>query len=153
MIEKKCSNCGITKISSEFTKDKQKRGGLSSYCRDCIRSRWLSLSVKRRRYLRKQWKIKNPDKWALAQRKCRLKTRYGLSPETYNKLLENQKFSCAICKSSTTKSKRFKYFLVDHDHKSGKVRGLLCDYCNRGLGCFEDSIERLEKAIGYIQNG
>jgi hypothetical protein len=43
-----------------------------------------------------------------------------------------------------------KYFIVDHDHKIGKVRGLLCDQCNKGLGHFKDSKETLLKAIKYL---
>ena len=58
----------------------------------------------------------------------------------------NQEGLCAICGLPETD----KRFCVDHNHKTGVVRGLLCANCNKGLGHFFDSIESLEKAKSYL---
>jgi len=75
---------------------------------------------------------------------------YGLTLEDYNLRLSKQNGVCAICgKEEAISSKGV--LSVDHDHKSGKVRGLLCDTCNRGLGHFFDNTEYLTNAILYLQ--
>jgi hypothetical protein len=79
----------------------------------------------------------------------RLKSLYGLTETTYQKLLASQGGVCAICKNpETIKNRRLG---VDHCHKSGKVRGLLCDSCNTGLGRFRDSVPLLRRAIRYLE--
>ena len=72
--------------------------------------------------------------------------RYGLSKEEYYSLLENQNGVCAIC------FKKDKIRLaVDHNHNTGKVRGLLCSNCNRGIGLLKDSTAMLLSAAQYLQ--
>ena len=90
----------------------------------------------------------------LVGRKCRYKTRYGITLEDYEKLLNRQKHRCVICGLTDVKAKiRYnKRLEVDHDHKSKKVRGLLCDGCNNGLGRFEDNPKLLRKAIKYLKD-
>lgn len=78
-----------------------------------------------------------------------LKHRYGLSYKDYQQLYENQKGNCAICKSPLPLG-GYKGLYVDHDHETEKVRGLLCSYCNAGLGNFKDSKVFLQNAINYI---
>jgi len=75
-----------------------------------------------------------------------------LTKKEYNKLLEKQNGVCAICeKPETKKLKDTIYRLaIDHDHKTNKVRGLLCSRCNRGLGHFMDNVKFLLKAIKYL---
>lgn len=68
---------------------------------------------------------------------------YGCTKEQYNELLMWQDGKCAICRSKMTLS-------IDHDHKTGKIRGLLCRNCNSGLGFFGESIETLQNAINYV---
>lgn len=77
------------------------------------------------------------------------KRRYGITREDYNNFLEGQQNCCAICKS-TTVGRKHTYFHVDHNHSTGKIRGLLCDLCNRGLGYFKDNSSLLEKASVYL---
>ena len=74
-----------------------------------------------------------------------LKSRYGITMEDYYKMLEAQNNKCAVCKIEATKT-----LDVDHDHNTGKVRGLLCNNCNRGLGHLKDSITNLQNAIDYL---
>lgn len=77
-----------------------------------------------------------------------LNRRYGLSKEEYNKLLDQFEHRCAICDVEASKLK--KGLCVDHDHTTGKIRGLLCDRCNRGLGMFQDDIKMLQNATLYL---
>jgi hypothetical protein len=74
----------------------------------------------------------------------------GVCNTEYDKMLVRQKGSCAIC-SSTLNSSRYTKLAVDHDHKTGKVRGLLCTGCNTALGLMKDSPIRLEKAAEYLK--
>lgn len=74
--------------------------------------------------------------------------RYGISAEQYLELYENQNGKCKICGKSLPDDK---YLCVDHDKNTGEIRGLLCSDCNRGLGCFNDDTEIMEKAISYLK--
>lgn len=78
-------------------------------------------------------------------RKFVLKKRYGLTPEQFIKLSDSQGGLCAICK------RIMNGICIDHDHETGKVRGLLCRNCNTGLGMFEENIEFLRLCITYIE--
>ncbi len=75
---------------------------------------------------------------------------YGLTVEQYDAMLMEQNYVCAICNKSEKSSTRGVLF-IDHDHKTGKVRGLLCDTCNRGLGYFYDNTSFLRNAIEYLK--
>lgn len=95
----------------------------------------------------KAWNLQNPEKI----RANHLRRFYGITSAQYNELLKNQNYSCAIC-PATTPSTRTKYFHVDHNHETQKIRGLLCDKCNRGLGMFNDDLVLLQKAMEYMKN-
>lgn len=90
------------------------------------------------------WEIKdratNPEKYKASK----LRQRYGLSLDLYDKLFKQQGGLCALCRERPPTD-------VDHDHDSGAVRALLCHACNIGLGFFGDSIEQLQAAITYLQ--
>ena len=77
-----------------------------------------------------------------------LRKKYNLSPDEYQAMLSNQNGKCIICGRNHSE----KPLAVDHDHVSGKVRGLLCRSCNAGLGIFKDSIPILLKAIEYLRS-
>ena len=78
---------------------------------------------------------------------------YGITMDAYNDMLKKQNGCCAICLGDDPKSPaRVNHWYVDHCHTTGKVRGLLCNACNRALGNFGDSIENLERAILYLKN-
>jgi hypothetical protein len=75
-------------------------------------------------------------------------------PAQYNALLQAQSSKCAICGATQGHRScggRVCRLAVDHDHHTGKVRGLLCNNCNRGLGRFKDSVEILEAAVRYLK--
>jgi len=86
----------------------------------------------------------NRDKW----RDCRFRNAYGITLEQYNEIREAQSGRCAICKRHESELKRALH--VDHDHATGKVRGLLCEDCNVALGRFRDDAAALFNAFTYL---
>lgn len=80
-----------------------------------------------------------------------LRNRYGLTVEKFNEMLVAQDWKCAICGASAPDHHK-KRLNVDHCHKTGIVRGLLCDACNRAIGLLKDDPELMKKAISYIQS-
>ncbi len=92
----------------------------------------------------KTWKERHPEKRKLYTRNSRIRA-YGIEPNVYYEMLEKQGQRCAICNAE---SKR-RAMNIDHNHKTGKVRGLLCDGCNLSLGHLERN-EWIEKAKEYL---
>jgi len=84
-------------------------------------------------------------------RETYLKHKYDLTLEQYDELLKSQDYKCAICKSSSCGRKDRKILFIDHCHNTGKVRGLLCNKCNCGIGNFKDKPEFLKEAIKYLE--
>ena len=84
----------------------------------------------------KLYKLNNPEKVKLAYRKNVLKKRYKLTIEEYNEMYRKQESKCGIC--GIHESKLTKKLNIDHDHKTGKARELLCQKCNIALSYFEN---------------
>lgn len=82
------------------------------------------------------------------QRMAKRTGKYGITPKDYELLCDAQNDRCAICRRSFSRG----ILVVDHDHVTGAVRGLLCPGCNSGLGFFEDSTDRLLVAAAYLAN-
>jgi hypothetical protein len=76
----------------------------------------------------------------------RARRKYGLSEERHLELLTKQENKCAICMLQPKKN-----LCVDHCHNTGKVRGLLCNACNRGIGYLGDNPDRIRRAIDYLK--
>lgn len=110
-----------------------------------IHKKWIDRNKEYIKEYMKEWRTKavNSGKW----RKYDLK-KYDLTPEEYDRILESQKCMCAICGIDESKLKR--RLFVDHDHATGKVRGLLCSNCNFVLGYAKDSKATLRNAIDYL---
>lgn len=108
--------------------------------------------VKHRRVKHLEYDLYSPEYYKTIQ----LKKKYGITLEDYNDMLKSQNYTCMICgKRETHKhniSSKYVDLAVDHCHETGKVRGLLCTYCNVGLGAFKDDKDLLEKAIKYLNN-
>jgi hypothetical protein len=125
----KCKVCGTTLTD---TNQYSTRKDLHQYyCKTCISSR-----ISRTRCKTKQ---KEYD----------LQRNYGISLDTKSEMFKSQGGRCAICKC--TEEEDGKSFCVDHDHKTGRVRGLLCHSCNHGLGKFKDKVTYLAEAIDYLE--
>ena len=83
-------------------------------------------------------------------RRIRLKKLYDLTPANYEALLAKQRGHCALC-LCTAADTRFGILYVDHDHRTGQVRGLLCNRHNAGLGSLGDNEEGLLAALNYVR--
>jgi hypothetical protein len=107
------------------------------------------ISEYRKKYRRRGGAGHENEKKRNLKRRLRL---YGLSLEDHQKFLVQHDNRCAICRREerAKRGNQLKRLAIDHDHKTGAVRGLLCHACNNGLGCFEDTPELLEAAIRYL---
>lgn len=81
--------------------------------------------------------------------KSQLKRNYDMTLDEYNTILASQDSRCAICGMLSEENDR--RLAIDHDHKTGRVRGLLCTRCNMGLGYFTDSPKLLREAAAYLE--
>ena len=75
---------------------------------------------------------------------------YPITIEDYNLIFEMQQGKCKICGIHQKDNKR--KLCIDHCHKTNKVRGLLCNHCNTGLGFFKDNTKSLLEAVNYLNN-
>lgn len=92
-------------------------------------------------------------KLRLTSYKNSLRKKYDLSINDYEKMYNFQEGKCLICKENFPSNLKEKWGMaVDHCHTTGKVRGLLCRFCNQALGSFRDNIVLLENAIEYLKN-
>lgn len=158
---KTCSRCKESKQSEDFYPDKSKASGLSSQCRPC-RGLWgktyrESSEVKEAANTRsKKWYADNVErarKYAKENPEDpvnRLLRNYGMTRYEYDLLLVSQNHKCAVCESPTG-NKVGHRLVVDHDHSTGQVRGLLCHSCNRGIGMLRDSAVILKRAFNYLK--
>lgn len=133
---KRFSKCKHVKEDFDFHLDKKQQSGLKSWCKQCVNSH-----IKNR-----YWK--DPIKSAEKARRQHIKLYYGITNEEYLKIFNDQNGECAICGKHQNEIK--KRLFVDHDHKTGKLRGLLCRQCNSILGYSYDNINILLKTIEYL---
>lgn len=160
-MTKRCSKCGETKPVADFF-TKSKGGEPRSSCKACAaiyeHSHGDLPSVKRRRRIRSRWlRRHDPD----VRQRCfesNLRSQYGLTFEQYETMWRGQNGLCCICggpilcgKAPSKKLAHRSHAVVDHDHQSRKVRGLLCWQCNAGLGNMQESPDRLRKAAAYLE--
>ena len=98
-----------------------------------------------------EWKYLNNDKL----RDVKYQQQYGISLDTYNDMLEEQGGKCAICNGEEItrhKGGNIRRLSIDHCHKTGKVRGLLCANCNTGIGKLKDDVTLVKLALNYLEN-
>lgn len=89
---------------------------------------------------------KRAEQW----RRNRIMKAYGIKQDDYNYMLVMQSDRCAICLTDEKPGRG--YWHIDHDHETGKVRGLLCNSCNRGMGLLGDDPLNLASATKYLEN-
>lgn len=130
-----CRSCGEEKLCVEFPLHPCTKTGFNRRCLACS-GEYLS-------------KYNQKPEVATRARARGLRRRYGLTPGEVAGL-SDQDPTCAICGASFSARRREPF--VDHCHTSGKVRGLLCVYCNSGLGYFRDSPANLARAVEYLKN-
>lgn len=174
-MTKKCIKCQeeFPETKEYFFRAAQNKSGLMNTCKTCdkakskewrkanpkrsmeIKRKWAKANPEKHRgdpekdKLRKnKWKENNPEKHEYSLRKHHLQKHYNITPEEYDNMLMEQNCGCAICHTKDTG--KFKYFHVDHNHKTGEVRQLLCGRCNMIVGYLEDQTNILEKSKQYL---
>lgn len=134
--EKRCPICKTTKSVDSFHADKNSSDGRHGYCSQC-----------KNENARKYRKELPPGK----KKNFDLKYSYNMTIEEYENILKEQNYRCAICdREAEGHHAKSDFLFVDHCHKNGAIRGLLCHKCNSGLGCFNDDTELLISAIIYL---
>lgn len=113
--------------------------------------RYYEQHKQERNDINKRYRWENGIKIALTKKKHWLFHKYKITLEQYHELEISQNGVCAICHKKETR-KGYTNLVVDHDHETSKVRGLLCDKCNRGLGYFDENIDFLVSAIEYLKS-
>lgn len=88
-----------------------------------------------------------PSKLDPRTSRTRLLEKYGLTPADYNRILDEQGGGCAICGDLPSRNRSLP---VDHDHRTGKTRGILCNACNVALGLLKDNPRLMKRAIEYL---
>jgi len=156
---KTCRDCGETKPFDDFYTSVGSRDGHRPECKAC------NLTTRRAKYLENpqpyidralKWQRENRERYLDRQRsyagtvsrktsnrKSHLKRKYGLTLEAFDELLASQGGGCAICGTTDADN-------VDHDHTSGRVRGILCFNCNITIGQAQDDEDRLASAMAYL---
>ncbi len=128
-----CNKCGADKPSSEYYARKNRPCGIGSECKQCIRDRANS------RYK------DNPER-VLDMSAART---YNTTVEHIQQLREEAGGKCQIC--GREGKAHYKRLVIDHDHKTGKIRGCICSNCNSILGYCNDDITTLQNLIKYMQ--
>ena len=160
METKICTKCEQEKELSEFSKNKHKnkhKNGKSyvrGTCKKCNNERargYRKANPERyKKYDEMPYRKTNERK--LYSLRYDLKRHYNITPEDRVELMDKQKGCCKICGNSLINPRFNKNDLnIDHDHRTGEIRGLLCSTCNTGLGQFQDSTDLLRKAIAYLE--
>lgn len=133
-IYKCCSKCQVVRTADHFHKDAKMSDGLQNWCINCVSSYGKRRRVKDSR-----------EPW-----RHQLIAKYGITHEQYEKMLFHQNGLCAICGSKQS-HRGSDHLFVDHCHKTGKVRALLCHGCNAGIGQLREDPQILENAILYLK--
>lgn len=153
--KRRCTKCGKYKKLTEFYRQRSKASGYYCQCKLCV-SKWMHLPENRAKKAasERKRKAKNRKKWNAKARGYYLKSRlknYGMGLSEYDHLLNLQNGKCAIC-GRNKPINGHKRFCLDHDHRTGKLRGLLCIKCNLGMGNFDDNPEIIKAALAYLTN-
>lgn len=130
--EKICAACRAQKPLAQFHRQPSGAMGRHTYCAECFNAR----------YRGKQRKAVSPKRRSDQNRK----SRYGLTPDQIKAMIHAQRGGCAICDRALVT------FHVDHEHDTGRVRGLLCHRCNIRLGGWDDA-EFRSRALQYLDRG
>lgn len=157
-----CSTCKTRKPIAEFGLLSSSPDGISLRCKSCTRasgvnSRYRNLDAVRAKE-REEYPAmyaKNREKLLRRAGRDRLATRYGMTIEKRQEMFDAQGGLCPICDRimQIPDGPRPKIVAnIDHDHSTGKIRGLLCQSCNTGLGLFSDDTNRLAAAIRYLEH-
>lgn len=135
---KTCTKCKQNKDLKDFYKDKSEKDGYNNQCKPCV-------AIKQKKHY-----YKNPQKRTELKRKFEVLRKYGITLDQYNQMVIDQNGLCKICNKPETDPHK-KNLSIDHCHLTGKVRGLLCNHCNRGIGLLKEDYDILQRAADYLR--
>jgi len=141
-----CGRCNEIKDTIEFNRNTNSADGRQSLCIICCHAYskvWREENRAAIKAKKSSHRKENKDKYRSKQRS----KVYGISEIEIDALIVMQNNTCAICCFEFTSKGSFH---VDHSHKTGAIRGLLCPHCNKGLGMFRDDESRLSRAALYL---
>lgn len=143
METKVCSVCKQELPLEDFHKSKSSKDGLSYRCAKCDYA------------AQKDYKKRRHETVKVQRRAVQRRHKYGLEQEDFDRIFQKQGGRCGCCGVSLddgwTRQHKPNKLVIDHDHKTGLVRGLLCTMCNKGLGLLGDNLEGLQKAVDYLK--
>lgn len=142
---KVCTKCKQKKSIKSFSKNIDAKSGLAYWCKNCVKKKnkiWKNKNKVKKRLYDKAWKAKNPTYYPLYTAKYQ----YGFAG-ILKELYIVQKRMCPICEKKLVLKKAH----IDHDHKTGDIRGILHPQCNLTIGKLGDSYEGLLRATEYLR--
>jgi len=110
---------------------------------------WIKTNVEKHRESQKSWRAKQDKKYLKEYKRMKKIQSYGITVEDFNTLNGAQGGACAICGKIPPNGRSLH---IDHNHSTGKVRGLLCFRCNFGMSYFSEDIEMFEKVLKYLRS-
>lgn len=154
-----CPRCRKCLPMDSFHKNKSTISGVNSFCAKCM-GVWQREKYKtNKREIRRKAKVYYHTVYKKTfseddKRNAHFRKNYGISLVDYLAMVDTQKGFCGICGKDPTQNKsalqRHKKLHIDHCHRTGKIRGLLCNSCNNALGVFGDNVSGLRRAIKYL---
>lgn len=156
ILRKECPGCGLVKDASDFHRSARKATGLTSRCKPCnaayssekyYRDHEAAKSIGRAR--QKSKRLADPKGQALACYNSKIKRVYGINIGDYEAMYRRQMGLCKICKATLREGKER---AIDHCHKTGAVRAILCGHCNRMLGQARDDARILRLGARYLDS-
>ena len=144
-MKRTCYICRIEKDINDFYKNKGQPSGYDFKCKDC-KKEYNKNHKSHMKESSKIWADEHKERVKEISRKGHLKRKYSISPEDYNRLMKQQNNKCLICHRIPDKK-----LFIDHNHKTGKVRGLLCQNCNLMIGNAGEDINILLSGIEYLR--
>lgn len=160
-----CRTCETAKSLTEYHKNPQNKSGLEHRCKQCradlARARYFK-DVDKSRARQKENQARHRERRSLYRQNSYAKQRYGVSgaelAERAERLRQEQNGRCAVCrkkgdvlglvKKAGVKERRL---VMDHDHKTGLLRDLLCDHCNKALGNVFEDPQIIEALLMYVR--
>lgn len=138
---KTCGRCEETKPVSDFYKHGRSKDGLRSECKPCGQLSHAEWRASNKSAVRLSWKKASLRKY--------YRQTYGLEVEERQDLFDKANRQCQLCE--IPESELAIGLVIDHDHHTGTIRGVLCGSCNSALGLFKENVSVMLKAIGYIK--
>jgi len=150
---KLCLGCRVILPADRFGKStKDGSDGLRVRCKPCVNADSRARSASNPDMVRRHYEQKLANgTFARSGRRHRFKVKYGLTPEQVDAMKLAAGYRCEICGKDLSDEKPRATLNVDHCHKTGKIRGVLCPNCNRAIGLFGDNVDAMANAILYLK--